>query len=160
MFVPSAGTSNLSKINIKTGEVTWTAAVGTGPYGAALTADENEIWVANKGESLLSLGRTISVVDTATGHSKETLFSGYMVDHVLLAPNGKEMWATSNIEGKVWVFDAETHEQIKIIEMPGAGNPHGTVWVHYDADGTARVVRDQGGFHNGINPALGKSLNY
>ena len=160
MYVPSAGTSNLSKINIKTGEVTWTVAVGTGPYGASLTADEKEIWVANKGESLLSLGRTISVVDTATGHSKETLFSGYMVDHVLLAPNGKEMWATSNIEGKVWVFDTETYEQIKVIEMPGAGNPHGTVWVHYDDDGKARVVRDQGGFHNGINPALGKSLSY
>lgn len=160
MYVPSAGTSNMSKINIKTGEVAWTVAVGTGPYGASLNADETEIWVANKGEALMSLGRTISVIETATGHTKETLFSGYMVDHVLLAPNGKEMWATSNIEGQVYVFDAKTHEQTKIIQMPGAGNAHGTVWVHYDDDGTGRVVRDQGGFHNGINPALGKSLRY
>jgi hypothetical protein len=160
MYIPSAGTSNLSKIDIESGEVLWTSAVGTGPYGASLTADESEIWVANKSEATQSLGRTISVMDTATGHAKETLFSGYMVDHVLLSPNGKEMWATSNLEGLVYVFDAATHEQTLRIQMPGAGNAHGTVWVHYDENGKGRVVRDQGGFHNGINPAKGRSLNY
>ncbi len=160
MYVPAAGTSNLTKINMQTGEIAWVAATGTGPYGASLNVDETEIWVANKGEVTMALGRTISVIDTASGHSNETLFSGYMVDHVLLAPNGKEFWATSNIEGRVYVFDANTYEQIRVIDMPGSGNAHGTVWVHYDEDGEARVVRDQGGFHNGINPALGKSLDY
>ncbi len=44
--------------------------------------------------------------------------------------------------------------------MPQYGDPHGLVWVHYDAEGQARVVRDQGGFHGGINPAAGNALDY
>jgi hypothetical protein len=42
--------------------------------------------------------------------------------------------------------------------MPYRGNPHGLVWVQYDADGVGRVVRDQGGFHNGVHPARGMAL--
>jgi DNA-binding beta-propeller fold protein YncE len=160
MYVPATGSSNISKINMDTGEIVWVSGTGPGPYGASLNADETEIWVADKGESHMLHGRTISVFDTVSGAAKHTLFSGYGVDHVLLAPNGKEFWGTSNVEGKVYVFDAQTHEQKRIINMPGAGNPHGSVWVHYDMDGTARVVRDQGGFHNGIHPARGRVLEY
>ena len=70
------------------------------------------------------------------------------------------MWATSNGEGRIYVFDAATHEQIKVIDMPQFGDPHGLVWVHYDDQGQPRVVRDQGGFHNGVNPAAGTALDY
>jgi hypothetical protein len=44
------------------------------------------------------------------------------------------------------------------MDMPNNGDPHGLVWVHYDEDGNSAVVRDQGGFHNGVNPALGAPL--
>ncbi len=37
---------------------------------------------------------------------------------------------------------------------------HGLVWVHYDEDGNPSVVRDQGGFRGGVNPALGSALDY
>ncbi len=89
-----------------------------------------------------------------------TLFSGYEVDHILLAPNGKEMWATSNGEGAIYIFDVATREQITVIPMPQNGDPHGLVWVHYDEDGNSRVVRDQNGFSGGVNPALGMALDY
>ncbi len=81
-----------------------------------------------------------------------------MVFHVLLAPNGREMWATSNGGGRIFVFDAVSREQIKVIDMPQFGDPHGLVWVHYDQDGNSRVIRDQGGFHNGVNPSKGMPL--
>jgi DNA-binding beta-propeller fold protein YncE len=99
------------------------------------------------------------VLDAATGETIETLFSGYEVDHVLLAPNGKEMWATSNGEGRIFVFDTATRKQTKVIDMPQFGDAHGLVWVHYDEDGTARVIRDQGGFHHGVNPAVGVTVD-
>ena len=99
------------------------------PYGGTLTADEKEIWISNKGEATGAIGRTLTVVDTASGRPMETVFSGYMSDHVLLAPNGKEMWVTSNGEGRIYVFDAATKEQLKVIDMPGRGDPHGLVWV-------------------------------
>jgi len=97
-------------------------------------------------------------VDTESGRGLDTVFSGYQADHVLLSPDGKEMWVTSNGEGRIYVFDAATKEQLKVIDMPQRGNPHGLVWVQYDENGVGHVVRDQGGFHNGINPADGRPL--
>ena len=78
----------------------------------------------------------------------------------LIQPNGTEFWLTSNGEGRIYVFDADSREQTHRIDMPGFGDPHGLVWVHYDENGNTRVVRDQGGFHNGINPMAGNPLTY
>jgi len=160
MYVTAGGTSNMSKINMETGDIVWTTGTGISPYGAALTADESEVWVANKGEHTGHLGRTVSVINSTSGRKLATLFSGYEVDHILLAPNGKEMWATSNGEGSIYVFDVATREQLAVIEMPQNGDPHGLAWVHYDEDGNSKLVRDQNSFHGGVNPALGTALDY
>jgi len=158
LYIPAAGSSNVTKVSINSGEIEWSTPTGTGPYGGTLNADESEIWISNKGEATGAFGRTFTVIDTASGRPVDTVFSGYMSDHVLLSPDGKEMWATSNGEGRIYVFDAVTHEQLKVIDMPYRGDPHGLVWVKYDEDGTSRVVRDQGGFHNGVHPAKGMAL--
>ena len=152
--------SNAAKINIESGEVVWTNGTGIGPYGASLNIDETELWVADKGEGAHHLGRTITIIDTQTGHATETLYGAYKVDHVLLDPTGTEMWATSNGEGRIYVYDAESRELTNIIDMPGNGDAHGLVWVHYDENGEPRVVRDQGNFHGGVNPVLGNALNF
>jgi len=160
MYVAVGASSYVTKINLVSGEILWTTPTGSGPYGASLNADESEIWVADKGETTGFYGRTMTVVGTETGRQIETVFSGYAVDHVLLSPNGREMWGTSNADGAIYVFDAATHEQTHVIEMPGLGEPHGLVFVWYDDEAQPHVVRDQGGFHSGINPALGRPLDY
>ena len=152
--------SNAAKINIETGEVVWTNGTGIGPYGASFNIDETELWVADKGEGAHHLGRTVTIIDTQTGHATETLYGAYKVDHVLLDPTGTEMWATSNGEGRIYVYDADSREITNIIDMPGNGDAHGLVWVHYDENGDPRVVRDQGNFHGGVNPILGNALNF
>jgi mono/diheme cytochrome c family protein len=157
---PIMSSSSVSKINISTGEVVWTNGTGIGPYGGSLNADETELWTADKGEAAHHLGRTITIIDTEAGHATATLFGGYKVDHVLLSPNGKEMWATSNGEGRIYVYDEESKDLLKVIDMPGNGDAHGLIWVHYDENGESVVVRDQGNFHGGINPALGRVLDY
>ena len=160
LYVSMSGSSNVTKINIETGAIAWTGGAGPGPYGMSLTADESEIWIGSKGENMGEFGRTISVLDAETGRPLATLFAAYEMDHVLLSPNGREMWATSNAEGLILVYDAESREQTHTIEMPGNGDPHGLVWVHYDAEGQPRVVGDQGGHHGGVNPAAGTALSY
>ena len=152
--------SNVAKMDIDTGEVVWTNGTGIGPYGGTLNADETELWIADKGEAAGHFGRTLTVIDSGSGQHLETLYGGYMVDHVLLAPNGREMWATSNAEGRLYVYDAESRELMTKIDMPGNGDAHGLVWVHYDENGVARTVRDQGNFHNGVNPMRGAPLDY
>ena len=160
IYVPGGGSHSITKIELATGAIAWHRATGIGPYGATFNADQSEIWVADKGEANGFFGRTLSVLETATGRQLETVFSGYVVDHVLLSPNGKEMWATANGDAQIFVFDEATREQTHVIDMPNWGEPHGLVWVHYDADGTARVVRDQGGFRGGIDPLAGNVLDY
>jgi mono/diheme cytochrome c family protein len=160
MYVPVGANSYLNKINLETGEITWTTPTGIGPYGASLNADESEIWVADKGETTGMFGRTMTVIETERGRAVETVFSGYQVDHVLLAPNGREMWGTSNADGRIYVFDTEERVQTHAIDMPNFGDAHGLVFVWYDDDLVPHVVRDQGGFHSGVNPALGNTLDY
>ncbi|MFL2547236.1 MAG: hypothetical protein ACJ0SL_07730 [Candidatus Rariloculaceae bacterium] len=157
---PIMGNSVASKVDLNTGEIIWTNGTGIGPYGGSLNVDESELWIADKGEAAHHLGRTITVIDVASGHAHSTLYGAYKVDHVLLSPNGKEMWATSNGEGRIYVYDVETHELLKIIDMPGNGDAHGLIWVHYDENGEPMTVRDQGNFHGGINPADGRALDY
>ena len=160
MYVPASANAYVNKINLATGATTWTTPTGPGPYGATLTADESELWVADKGETTGMFGRTLTVVDVVTGRPISTLFGGYQIDHVLLSPNGREVWGTSNTDGQIYVWDTETREQTHVIDMPNFGDTHGLVFVWYDDDGVARVVRDQGGFHGGINPTLGQPLEY
>ena len=151
---------NASKIDIETGEVIWTNVTGIGPYGASFNVDESELWVAGKGEGPYHTGGTITIIDTRTGFATETVNVEFQVDHVLLAPNGKEMWATSDGRGRIYVYDAESRRLTNIIDMPGNSDTHGLVWVHYDDAGEPRVVRDQGNFHGGVNPVLGNALNF
>ena len=158
MYVPAAVSNNVTKVNLATGAIEWATSTGIGPYGGALNADETQVWISNKGETSGQFGRTITVIETSSGRILDTVFSGYKADHVLLSPDGTEMWATSNGEGSIYVFDAQTREQLKVIHMPHRGEPHGLVWVKYDENGEGRVVRDQGGFHNGVHPARGNPL--
>ena len=160
MFIPAGGSSNLTKINIETGEIVWVNPTGIGPYGCNVNADDSQVWVADKGEANGFFGRTITVLKTEDGKALDTLASAYMVDHVLLAPNGKEFWATSNAEGSIYAFNAKKRELITKIKMPGGGDAHGLAWVHYDKNGNSQLVRDQGGFVNGIDPRNGKGLDY
>lgn len=152
MYVPAGGTSNVSKINIETGEIVWAQATGIGPYGAVVTPDGKELWIANKGETAGMFGRTITVIDAETGNLTDTIPSAYQVDHLVLSPTGKEIWATSNGEGEIWVFDWKTHENTKQIPMPKHGGAHGLTFVHYDENGESRTVTDQGGAHMGVDP--------
>lgn len=160
MFIPAAASSNVSKINLETGEIAWVNPTGIGPYGCNVNAENTELWVADKGEANGFFGRTLTVISSETGKGIATIPSGYMVDHVLLAPNGKEFWATSNAEGSIYVFDAANKELLTRIQIPGGGDAHGLPWVHYDQNGVPRVARDQGGFRNGINPRTGHKLDY
>jgi len=80
LYVVMSGSSNLTKIELETGDIVWTSGTGAGPYGASLTADESEIWVASKGENMGEFGRTISVLDASTGSFVATLFAAYEME--------------------------------------------------------------------------------
>lgn len=160
MYLDGSLDDSLVKMSLETGEVVWKTDVGTGPYGIELTADGKEVWVTDKGESWKAhKGRTITVIEEKTGKWLDTIVPGGRgIDHLTLSPNGKEMWATSNDSGTVYVVDVATRQTIAEIPLPLFGDPHGVVFVHYNEQGTARVVADQGDFRAGVDPRNGKAI--
>ena len=83
------------------------------------------------------------------------------IDSMVHASLGVSLLALGGFaNAQIFVYDAATREQTHVIDMPNWGEPHGLVWVHYDMDGNARVVRDQGGFRGGIDPMAGVVLDY
>lgn len=160
MYINSGGMNISQKIDMETGHADWSTPVGDGPYGNELTADLSELWVLNKGETTGMWGNDISIIETGSGRRTGLLNTGFTSDHIILSPNGKEMWVSSNGAGKFFVYDVETRELIEEIPMPGYGDIHGTPFVYYPEDNKGILVADQNGFHNGINPQMGKPLNY
>jgi DNA-binding beta-propeller fold protein YncE len=160
MYINSGGMNITQKIDMKTGQAAWSTPVGDGPYGNELTADLSELWVLNKGETTGMWGHDIHIIDTATGERTGVVNTGFTSDHVLLSPDGKEMWVSSNGSGKLFVYDIETRKLKSEIHLPGYGDPHGIPFVYYDEDGSSRLVSDQNGFHNGVDPQMGRPLEY
>ncbi len=160
MFITPSGGNIASKINLKTGQKVWATPVGDGPYGCELNADGTELWVANKGETTDMWGNDITIIDARSGIRKGLINTGFTTDHIILSPDGTEMWTSSNGSGKLYVYDAKTREELAVINMPGFGDPHGLPFVYYDEDDKARVVVDQHGFHNGVNAQNKNPLTY
>ena len=160
MYITPSGRNIVSKINLETGQKVWTTPVGDGPYGIELTANGDEVWVANKGETTDMWGNDITIIDTRSGIRKGLINTGWTTDHIILSPDGREMWTSANGSGKLYVYDAKTRQEKAVINMPGFGDPHGLPFVYYFEDNRARVVADQNGFHNGIDAQMQKPLAY
>jgi DNA-binding beta-propeller fold protein YncE len=116
--------------------------VGPGPYGMRLT-------LADKGELGPKDGSTITIIGTADNRVHETVKTDCIRnDHIILSPDGSEMWATCNSSYEIVVLDAKTHAIKTRIPMPNMGDSHGGVFVAYsrEAGGVkGEVVSDQNG---------------
>lgn len=143
MYNVSGGTDQLFKQDFKTGELIWTARTGLGPYGVSINHDNTEVWVADKGESVDYWGNSLTIVDNATGKIKARVnLPGYGVDHNVMSPDGKEIWATSNASGQTYVVDTGTKKITHTITNYGRGSTHGVVFVHFEDGKTPQVMQD------------------
>jgi len=133
---------------------------GGGPYGMRMSIDDKELWVADKGESGPA-GKTITIIDTENNTVKATVQTDCLRnDHIILSPDGQEMWATCNESHDIVVLDARTHAIKARVPMPNSGDSHGGVFVAYSrsADGlVAEVVSDQNGLHGSALDAAVKN---
>jgi DNA-binding beta-propeller fold protein YncE len=122
---------------------------GVGPYGLRLSIDDKELWVADKGEVGPHDGATITVIDTEKNEVKRTLQTDCIRnDHIVISPDGQEMWATCNSSHEVVVLDVKTYAIKNRIPMPNGGDSHGGVFVVYRGTAgniTAETVSDING---------------
>jgi len=153
-WVTSAAEETVAKIQrgLKPGErdrVVAEVQTGPGPYGLRLNIDDTEVWVADKGELGPKNGATITIVDAQTNAVKRTLATNCIRnDHIVLSPDGAEMWAACNASHEIVVIDTKTYAITHRIPMPNGGDSHGGVFVQYGgaaAKVTAEVVSDING---------------
>ncbi|MBI2186545.1 MAG: YncE family protein [Acidobacteria bacterium] len=138
------------------------AEVGTGPgpYALAMTVDDREVWVADKGEGVAPAQRrtTVTVIDAGANRITRTIETGCVInDHIIPAPDGREMWITCNGSHEVVVLDRGTYQVKARVPMPNQGDSHGGSFVAYTrgAGGAivGEVVADQNGLHGSARVA-------
>ena len=133
---------------------------GQGPYGLRMSIDDKEVWVADKGEGGAVRGKSITVIDADTNQVKRTIQTDCITnDHLILSPDGREMWATCNQSHEVVVLDAKTYELKTRIPMPNQGDSHGGSFVSYTQGPGGLVgetVSDQNGLHGSARDAASK----
>ena len=134
-------------------------ATGIGPYGLRLSIDDKELWVADKAEARPTVGKSITVIDTEKNAVKAVIQTDCIRnDHIIMSPDGLEMWATCNESHDIVVLDSRTHAIKARIPMPNNGDSHGGIFIAYSRSGSdpvAEVVSDQNGLHgSALNAAL------
>ncbi|MBI4459462.1 MAG: YncE family protein [Acidobacteria bacterium] len=129
---------------------------GPGGYGLRMSYDDKELWVADKGETLPGQrGTTLTIIDAEKNEVKRTLQTNCITnDHIIMSPDGTEMWATCNQSHEIVVLDSKTYNIKARIPMPNNGDSHGGVFVSYNRSSrdplyqgwqVGEVVSDQNG---------------
>jgi DNA-binding beta-propeller fold protein YncE len=166
-WITNSGDNKVVKIQRATapGQVDRVVAevrTGEGPYGLRLSIDDKDLWVADKGEGIAGQrGMSITVVDAEANQVKRTIQAQCVTnDHIILSPDGQEMWATCNQSHEIVVLDARTYEVKNRIPMPNQGDSHGGSFVFYSGAGgsVGETVSDQNGLHGSARDAAMKGV--
>jgi YVTN family beta-propeller protein len=116
IYTANRESDTVSTFATSTSPGAWTVAhiaVGKAPEGIDLSPNEQEIWVAHRGDGGLS------IVDTANGKVKETLTVGGVPIRVKFTPDGRRVLVSDTQTGDVVVFDASTRKVVKRIQIGG-----------------------------------------
>jgi YVTN family beta-propeller protein len=116
VFTANISSGTISRIAPATGPGGYdvsSAKAGQSPEGIDVSPDGAQVWAANRGDS------TISVIDTATMKSIDTLPTGKFVFRLRFTGDGKRVLATVPEAGEVLVFDAATRKVAARIAVEG-----------------------------------------
>ena len=124
IYITNTISGTLTVLNRETGAQ---KVISTGPRseGIAMSPDGREVWVADRGDSV------IRVISTASDEIVDSFPSGGMSPlRMRFTPDGREVWI-SNVDSKqVSVFDAHKRSLLGIVSVDGG--PQGMV---FSADG-------------------------
>jgi YVTN family beta-propeller protein len=107
----TAGT--IEVINVASQNVTATIDVGPGPYGFALSPDEQRGYSTNLG------GPSLSIVDLAGRTVRATLPVGIEPTGLAVAPDGGRVYVSSNRTGTLTVARGDGHAVLATVQVPG-----------------------------------------
>ena len=116
-YVTNVFASTVSVIDTASNTVTATVAVGSGPFGLAITPDGTRAYIANLFDN------TLSVIDTASNTVVATVALGNGPRAVAITPDGTRAYVTG---GPVSVIDTASNTVTATVAV---GTPDGCGWL-------------------------------
>jgi YVTN family beta-propeller protein len=107
-FVSNSGSSNISAINLASGEVKL-IATGNRPEGSVLSKDGKELYVCNREEN------SITVIDTGTQSAIAIIKTGQGPVRIGITPDGSKLVYALMKEKKLGIADPKARRQIDYI---------------------------------------------
>jgi YVTN family beta-propeller protein len=135
VFVPCAGSGELVKMRLASGEILGRVAVGDGPAHLALAADGTRVYAANSWDG------TMTCV-TTDGERAGSAYSGRWAHAIEVTPDGRWVYVANFMDDTVAVFDAATLARVALLAADAY--PHG---LDISADGRFAVVTGFGSSH-------------
>jgi YVTN family beta-propeller protein len=112
VFVTLQGTGGLISIDLASGKVNWTAAVGPTPAGI-ITRPGGTLLVGVMGSDY------IAEVDPANGGIIRKIATGNGAHNFLASPDGKTLYVTNRVASTISVLDADTLAISSTLQAPG-----------------------------------------
>lgn len=116
-YISNTATNIISVINTANNILVDTIAVGSAPYGAAVSPDGSHVYVANSGSG------TISVINAATNILVATILTGRAPSGIAISPDGSRVYVTNTDDYTITVINTATNSVITTI-LAGL-NPYG-----------------------------------
>ncbi len=115
-WTANVGSGSVSKIDLVQEKSVATRATGDGAEGIALSADESQLWVSNRGDG------TVQVLDPIDLRELADLEIGGMPIRVELAKEGRLALVTSAVGGKITTVVAKSFEVVGEVSTRGETN--------------------------------------
>ncbi len=111
LFVSLSGENAVAAVDLRGRAVSATYPVGPGPIQLAVTPDGRLLVVANQG-TRRAPGRTVSILDAATGLLIATPEVGKGAHGVSIARDGSRAYVSNAFEDSVSVIDLDSHTEL------------------------------------------------
>ena len=134
-YVANSGSNTVSMIDIPTQLVVNTIAVGSGPWGVAISPDGTQVYVTN------SFGNNVSVISTASSTVVATIPVQSDPQGVAFTPDGTSAYVANGSSSTVSVIDTTSQTVTATVQV--GSNPVG-VAMALTSNGTFAYVSNSG----------------
>ena len=136
MFVANEDTAQVSVVDLKSGGIVGTAAVGSEPEGVTIQPDGRAVYVTSEGDG------DVAVIDTSTFKVLKRIPVGHRPRSIGFLPNGSRAYVTLENDGALAIIDTARLESVGLLQLgdPTASPRPRPMGIAVRADGSVLYV--------------------
>lgn len=113
VFITRQGSDQVSAIDLKTGVIKWTLAVGKLPAGITMTPDDKYLLVGIMGSDY------VEVIDWRTAKSVKRIKTGNGAHNFRAVGDKRHVFVSNRVQNSISIIDQVTLENVGMIPVPG-----------------------------------------